>query len=113
MINRNRKKSFYFFKTYLAILFLLFLLLFLHNLDKLLIKFEEALYGTSALEKWQSVLAKNPDLNFIRDNCAVFLYGPLTSCAVERLFSILKSKLDNYTNMKSETIYKHLFMQIN
>ena len=37
-----------------------------------LIKFEEALYGTSALEKWQSVLAKNPDLKFIRDICAVF-----------------------------------------
>ena len=37
-----------------------------------LIKFEEALYGTSALEKWQSVLAKKPDLSFIRDNCAVF-----------------------------------------
>ena len=35
------------------------------------IKFEEALYGTSALEKWQSVLAKNPDLNFIV-NCVVF-----------------------------------------
>ena len=78
-----------------------------------LIKFEEALYGTSALEKWQSFLAKNQDLNFIRDNCAVFLYGPLTSCAVERLFSILKSKLDNCTNVKSETIYKHLFMRIN
>ena len=78
-----------------------------------LIKFEDALYGISALGKWQSVLAKNPDLNFIRDNCAVFLYGPLTTCAVERLFSILKSKLDNCTNITNQTIYLHLFMRMN
>lgn len=77
-----------------------------------LTKFKEALYGIEAAEKLQKVLEKNPDLEFVMSNPAEFLYAPITSCEVERLFSLLKQKLDDCQNILMENVQKYLFMRL-
>ena len=47
-----------------------------------LMKFEEALYGTSALEKWQSVLAKKPEPEYYPGQlCCIFIWSVDILCS--------------------------------
>ena len=80
----------------------------LHTLGK----FKEAIFSTDATDKFIAVLTKNPDLEFVTTHPALFAYVPLTSCEVERLFSLLKINLENCRNIKLETVQKLLFMRI-
>ncbi len=69
------------------------------------------LFGTEAAEKFAEVVQKNPDLLFLRQHQARFLYAPLTPCEVERLVSLLKAELEDCANIKLETVEKHLFVR--
>ena len=42
----------------------------------------------------------------------LFLYAPKTSCEVERLFSLLKQKLDSCQNILMKNAPKYLFMRL-
>ncbi len=50
------------------------------------------MFGTDTEEKLNTVMGKNPDLKVLRDNLASFLFAPITSCEVERVFSAMKAK---------------------
>ena len=54
----------------------------------LLDDFKGAVFGTQAEEKFNSVIRKNSDLQYLREYLASLLYAPITSCEIERLFSV-------------------------
>ena len=67
----------------------------------LLEEFKGAVFGTEAEEKFNSVVQKNPDLQYLREHLASLLYAPITSCEIERLFSVMKVKEVNSANISS------------
>ena len=78
----------------------------------LLDDFKGAVFGTEAEEKFNSVIQKNPDLQYLRENLASLLYAPITSCEIERLFSVMKVKEVNSANISSENLQKLLFIRL-
>ena len=79
---------------------------------KILSEFEEKIFGTDAACKLASTLEKNPALKIIKENNAKYLYAPLTSCAIERLFSLVRSKQLNSSKILIKNMENLLFMRI-
>ena len=71
-----------------------------------------AVFGTEAEENFNSVIQKNPELQYLRENLASLLYAPITSCEIERLFSVMKVKEVNSANISSENFQKLLFIRL-
>ena len=63
-------------------------------------------HGTDAAGKLASTLEKNPALKIIRENKAEYLYAPLTSSAIERLLSLVRSKQLNLPYILIENMEK-------
>ena len=59
---------------------------------KILTEFGGKMFGTDAAGKLDLTLEKNPALKIFKESNAKYLYAPLTSCAIERLFSLVRSK---------------------
>ena len=78
----------------------------------LLDDFKGAVFGTEAEEKFNSVIQKNPDLQYLRENLASRLSAPITSCEIERLFSVMKVKEVNSANISSENLQKLFFIRL-
>ena len=79
----------------------------------LLDDFKEAVFDSEAVqEKFNSVIQKDPDLQYLRENLASLLFAPITSCEIERLFSVMKVKEVNSANISSENLQKLLFIRL-
>ena len=50
-------------------------------------------------------------LAYLEENLVFYLYASLTSCEIERPFNFLKSKLALANNIRTETIFHHLFIR--
>ena len=74
-----------------------------------------------ALSEWFKVLngsvlyckaRKNRDLIVLREKLAAPLFVPITSCELERLFSVMKAKEVNSGKISSENLQKMLFLRL-
>ena len=72
----------------------------------LLDEFKGAIIGTQAEKKIIKVIEKNPGIEQLKQNIGHFLFARLTTCEVERFFSLMKDKVLNSATIKCEDIAK-------
>jgi hypothetical protein len=71
------------------------------------------------LERFDNILATNPDLEFftnfsgVKSSSKYYVYAPLTTCWVERSFSAMKYILGDRRNMSVETLKQQLSLYFN